>query len=85
MFFVLSRPRSEWTIEYMNCNVGTSDVWFQSSIKIPQPEAEGEEGDGATLAGTDSSSSTGHSLYTISIFSFLVDLPEDRFDSIQIQ
>ena len=29
---LIHRPRSEWTAEFMNCVVGTSDIWFQSSV-----------------------------------------------------
>ena len=32
---LLHRPRSNWTIEYTNCQVGTSDIWIQSMIDDP--------------------------------------------------
>lgn len=28
------RPRSNWTTVYTNCQMGASDIWFQSSTKI---------------------------------------------------
>ena len=27
---LIHRSRSNWTIEYTNCQVGSSDIWFQS-------------------------------------------------------
>ena len=27
---LIHRPRSEWSTEYTNCQMGTSDIWFQS-------------------------------------------------------
>ncbi len=33
-FCCIHRPRSNWTTEYTNCQMGASDIWFQSSTKI---------------------------------------------------
>ena len=30
------RPRSNWTTEFTNCQMGASDIWFQSSTKIQE-------------------------------------------------
>ena len=37
---LLHRPRSNWTIEYTNCQVGTSDIWIQSMTSIDDPPQE---------------------------------------------
>ena len=34
VFHIIYRPRSNWTTEYTNCQMGASDIWFQSSTKI---------------------------------------------------
>ena len=31
---LIHRPRSEWTIEFTNCQMGTSDIWIQSTSDV---------------------------------------------------
>ena len=37
---LIHRPRSNWTIEYTNCQVGASDIWIQSMTSIDDPAQE---------------------------------------------
>ena len=44
---LIHRPRSEWSIEFTNCQLGTSDIWIQSMTDIPNlgtnPDEENED------------------------------------------
>ena len=40
---LIHRPRSEWSIEFTNCQLGTSDIWIQSMTDIPSLGTNTEE------------------------------------------
>ena len=44
---LIHRPRSEWSIEFTNCQLGTSDIWIQSMTDIPSrgtnPDEDNED------------------------------------------
>ena len=40
---LIHRPRSEWTIGYTNCQMGTSDIWFQCMKESSNPGQDHEE------------------------------------------
>ena len=42
---LIHRPRSNWTIEYITCQVGCSDIWFQSLTSANLDSNNSEDAD----------------------------------------